>query len=216
MKESDIKINDFVKETLIKMFNLQRDSKKSYFQIKVPVLEALKAYEIVYKSPITIGKKEDAEIVAKFEKTVNDGMMEFELYCLQKKIKINRIKLEDALYYEYDARSKKPVKQDKTIKIKLKDNLITFKDLNRLYDCASEFNIRISSVQVKELLEENPDIAFNLFRWGNDTEVGDEFYRAFVEKVSGLNYEKCHEMYKDKFYEQIELMAIAKGYQRQS
>jgi hypothetical protein len=215
MFESDEKITFFVKDTLIKMFNKHRDSKKTFFQIKVPVLETLQAYEIVYKKPITIGSPDDEAIVKRFEKSVNDGMDQFEQYCLQKTLKIKKVRLDDALYFEYDARPKKPVKQEKTLKMVLKGNKITFKDLDRLYDCASEFNIRISTEQVKEILEENPSIAHGLFQWGNDTVVGDNFYKAFVEKVSGMRYKECKEKFKDDFYKEIERLAVSKGYQQQ-
>ena len=104
MHQSDLKVINFVSDTLIKLLNLHRDSRKSLFQIKVPVAEAFKAYEIIYKKKITIGDSNDKEIIQRFENAVNEGMNQFEVYCKNKNINITKVRLDDSLYYEYQTK----------------------------------------------------------------------------------------------------------------
>ena len=89
---------------------------------------------------------------------------------------------------------------------------ITLTEIDRLLDVGAEFNITLTEEQVKELLQENDDIALDCLKWGDDTEVGDRFFEAFVEKVTGLSWETLKSRYQDQAYEYVEIKALEKGY----
>jgi hypothetical protein len=79
-------------------------------------------------------------------------------------------------------------------------------DIARLYDCGSEFNIRLTGEQIKNILEEpdNNHIVFNILNYGCETTVGDDFYEILVEKITGESYHSLkNKMSSDDFYKHV-------------
>lgn len=79
-------------------------------------------------------------------------------------------------------------------------------DISRLYDCGSEFKIRLTGEQIKNILEEpdNNHIVFNILNYGCETTVGDDFYEILVEKITGESYHSLkNKMSSDNFYKHV-------------
>lgn len=85
-------------------------------------------------------------------------------------------------------------------------------ELDRFYDVGFEFDIELSEAQVLEILKDNPKIAFDSFLFGNDTEVGDQFFEALVKKITGESWDSIQENFKDKDYATVKAYAKTKGY----
>lgn len=112
--------------------------------------------------------------------------------------------------------------QPKEIIIYHKRSTLVLNDLNRLYDCGLEFDIKLTGEQVKEILEANIDIAFDLAKFGDDTEVGDRFFEAFVEHVTGTSWSAIQETFKEGTFKKhadyayVTAKALEKGYTKTS
>lgn len=103
--------------------------------------------------------------------------------------------------------------QPKEITLKLGKNSLVLDDLNRSYDSGTEFHIKLSGDQIAAILTKHPDIAYDMVKWGNDTDVGDRFFLALVKEITGQNWTRLKEMYGDDAYDAVTLQAKAKGYE---
>ena len=84
--------------------------------------------------------------------------------------------------------------------------------LDRFRDCGFEFSIQLSDREIQSILQDYPRIAFEAMIWGgSDTEVGDEFFEAFVKTVTETSWSLIKQKQANP-YEFVQNEAKKKGY----
>lgn len=102
--------------------------------------------------------------------------------------------------------------QPKEIIMHYRRSTLVLFDLGHFYDAGIEFNLKLSGDDLKRLFEANPDLACDHVKFGDDTEVGDRFFEALVEDITGVSWETVQLEHCKGAYDFVHKKALEKGY----